>query len=143
MCKVQSAKLILDSIWRRGARALCSGRMAQKVYAYEKCGTCRKALKFLEARGTAHEVVPIRQQPPTKAELKRMLAVYDGNLRKLFNTSGLDYKALKLSEKLPTMSEAQALDLLAENGNLVKRPFVLTAQSGVVGFNEAEWEKLF
>lgn len=116
--------------------------MALKVYAYEKCGTCRKALKFLQTRGTAYEIIPIRERPPSKAELKRMLALYGGNLRKLFNTSGLDYKAMKLSERLPAVSEAEAIELLSKNGNLVKRPFALSADSGVVGFNEAEWEKL-
>lgn len=113
-----------------------------KVYAYAGCDTCRNALKFLKERGVKPEVIPIREQPPAKAELKRMLGIYGGQVRKLFNTSGQDYRALGLGEKLPTLSEAAALDLLAKNGNLVKRPFVLTPDGGVVGFKEAEWEKL-
>ena len=75
-----------------------------KVYAYSGCGTCRKALKFLEERGVAHRVIPIREQPPTPAELKRMLAAYHGDTRKLFNTSGQDYRALGLGAKLATLS---------------------------------------
>lgn len=117
--------------------------MTPKVYAYAKCGTCRKALQWLDARGVRHEVIPIRERPPSPAELRRMLARYDGNLRRLFNTSGGDYKAMKLSERLPGLNEADALALLAQHGNLVKRPFVLTARSGAVGFNEEEWETLF
>jgi arsenate reductase len=112
-----------------------------RVYAYEKCSTCRKGLKFLAARGARAQVIPIREQPPTKAELKRMLALV-GGLRKLFNTSGLDYKQLNLKTRLPTLSEAEALDLLSTNGNLVKRPFLLTPGGGAVGFNEEEWRKL-
>src|SRR6185503_5040042 len=88
-----------------------------RVYAYDKCSTCRKALKFLAARGVTAQVIPIREQPPTKAELKQMLARV-GSLRKLFNTSGLDYKKLNLKSRLPKFSEAEALDLLATNGNL-------------------------
>jgi arsenate reductase len=111
-----------------------------RVYAYDKCSTCWKALKFLAARGVTAQVIPIRQQPPTKAELKQMLARV-GSLRKLFNTSGLDYKKLNLKSRLPKFSEAEALDLLATNGNLVKRPFLLTPGGGAVGFDEDEWRK--
>lgn len=116
--------------------------MKLRVYAYAGCGTCRKALKFLQARGVPFEVIPIREQPPTKSELRRMLGRVGGNLRRLFNTSGADYQALKLSQRLPSLSEAEALDLLAANGNLVKRPFVLTESGGTTGFDEAEWKKL-
>jgi arsenate reductase len=112
-----------------------------KVYAYAGCDTCRKALKFLTARKIAHEVIPIREQPPTVPELKRMLALHDGDLRKLFNTSGQDYKALALKDKLPSMKVDEALKLLAGNGNLVKRPFALTKDGGCVGFKEAEWQE--
>ena len=116
--------------------------MALRVYAYEKCGTCRKALKFLAAKKIAHEVIPIRQQPPTIAELRAMLAHVGGDLRKLFNTSGQDYRALDLKSRLPNLSKDEALALLAGNGNLIKRPFALTPKSGVVGFREEEWEQL-
>lgn len=114
-----------------------------RIYSYEKCGTCRKALKFLAARGVEAKVIPIREQPPSRAELKRMLGLVGGEMRKLFNTSGLDYKALKLKDKLPRMSEAEALDLLSKNGNLVKRPFALSRKGGTVGFKEEEWQRLF
>ncbi len=66
-----------------------------------------------------------------------------GSLKKLFNTSGLVYREMKLGEKFDKMSEAEALHLLASNGKLIKRPFLLTAKGGAVGFNEAEWKKLF
>jgi arsenate reductase len=120
--------------------------MKLKVYAYQGCDTCRRALKYLAARGRAHEVVPIRERPPTVAELERMLERYDGDLRRLFNTSGGDYKALGMKDKLATMTARQAIALLAQHGNLVKRPFVVAGAGakvfGVVGFKEEEWEAL-
>jgi len=116
--------------------------MKLRLYEYQGCDTCRRAKKFLEARSLAFDAIPIREQPPTKAELKRMLAIYEGDLRRLFNTSGGDYKAMKLTERLPKLTVDEALALLAANGNLVKRPFLLTDKSGLVGFKEAEWEKL-
>ena len=64
------------------------------VYAYAGCDTCRKALRFLSDRGIPHTVIPIREQPPTKAELRRMLKLCGGEIRRLFNTSGQDYRAL-------------------------------------------------
>lgn len=110
-----------------------------KIYTYAKCDTCRKAVKFLRAHGIAFEEIPIRETPPPKAGLRAMLAAHDGQLRKLFNTSGADYKALGLSAKLPAMSETAAIDLLASNGNLVKRPFASGAGIHLAGFNEEAW----
>jgi arsenate reductase len=112
-----------------------------KVYEYAKCSTCRKALSFLEKKKIPFEKVDITEHPPSRQELKEMLAHYEGNFRKLFNTSGLVYKEMKLSEKLPAMSENEALDLLAKNGRLVKRPFLLTEKTGLVGFREEEWKE--
>ncbi|MBM3831822.1 MAG: Spx/MgsR family RNA polymerase-binding regulatory protein [Verrucomicrobia bacterium] len=116
--------------------------MKLKIYTYKNCGTCRSALRYLDERGVSCETVPIRERPPSKAEFKRMLKVYGGQIRKLFNTSGQDYKELNLKEKLPELTENEAIELLSTNGNLVKRPFVLTATGGMVGFDEDEWEKL-
>lgn len=116
--------------------------MSIKVYAYKNCGTCQKASKWLNARGIAFKEIPIRETPPTVAELKKMLKALDGDIRKLFNTSGTDYKALNMKEKLPAMSEAEAIALLASNGNLVKRPFVLGDGVATVGFKEETWAEL-
>ena len=117
--------------------------MKLRFYEYQGCDTCRRAKKFLAARALAFDTIPIREQPPTKAELNRMLAIYGGDLRRLFNTSGGDYKAMRLAERLPKLTVEDALAMLAANGNLVKRPFLLTGESGLVGFKEPEWEKLF
>jgi arsenate reductase len=112
-----------------------------KVYTYAKCSACQKAVKFLRAHQIEFTELPIRETPPAVAELKAMLKSKDGNIRALFNTSGLDYKAQGLSAKLPGMSEAQALDLLASNGNLVKRPFVISKDFSLVGFDEDAWKE--
>ena len=113
--------------------------MKLKVYAYKNCDTCRKAKKYLDKKGLKYELIPVREQPPTKVELRTMLANYDGNIRKLFNTSGGDYKALNLKEKLANMTDEQAIKLLSGNGNLVKRPFAVAGNQGIVGFKEVEW----
>ena len=117
--------------------------MFSKVYEYKCCDTCRKALKWLENKQVNYNLISIRETPPNKAELRRMLKSYDGNIRKLLNSSGSDYKKLKLKDNLPKLSEAQLIDMLNTNGNLVKRPFVINRSGGIVGFNEKEWANFF
>ena len=117
--------------------------MKLKIYSYKNCDTCRKAKKYLETHGIEHELIPIREEPPSESELLTMLECYDGNLRKLFNTSGQDYRSLNMRDRLPDMSDSEAISLLSRNGNLVKRPFAIMGKTGTVGFNEAAWSDLF
>jgi len=112
------------------------------LYTYKQCGSCQKAVKFLKAHGIAFTEVPIREQPPSLEALNSMLATYKGELKKLFNVSGGDYRALDLKNKLAHLSTDDALALLQSNGNLVKRPFVLSPSFNCVGFNEEQWSSL-
>ncbi len=111
------------------------------VYLHPECGTCRKATDWLTANGKPFRTIDIRQQPPSVAELKTMLG-HLGKLTKLCNTSGQEFRKLGLSEKLPTLPIDEALALLATNGMLLKRPFLLTPSGGVTGFKEADWQAL-
>jgi len=112
------------------------------IYTYKNCDTCRRAVKWLRAQGLAFVERPIRETPPALPELRTMLAAQSGELRRLFNTSGRDYREQKLGEKLPGMKPDAALALLAKNGNLVKRPFLLGPGSvALVGFDEASWRE--
>jgi arsenate reductase len=119
--------------------------MAKKIliYEYAKCSTCKNALKFLEKRKIGFEKKAIVETPPTEKELRQMLKWMGGELKKLFNTSGIQYRVLGLSEKLSKMSLDQALSLLSQNGKLVKRPFVLGENFGLLGFKQKEWEEKF
>jgi len=116
------------------------------VYTYKSCDSCRKATRWLAAQGLAFSERPIRETPPSAAELRAMLAHLGGERRRLCNTSGGDYREQKLGDVIDTLSEADFLGRLAANGNLVKRPFVLRPASttapalGLVGFNETAWK---
>lgn len=120
--------------------------MKLKIYEYKTCSTCQKALKFLDAKKISYEKFPIVDQPPSLAELKKMLKFLKaggGSFKNLFNTSGVQYRELGISEKIKAgMTESEALELLTKNGKLIKRPFVLTDKTGVVGFKEDQWKKL-
>ena len=113
------------------------------VYIYQKCSTCRDAIKWLDARGIPYQIKAIRETPPSPAELKTALLAYGGDLRKLFNSSGIDYRALNLKDQLPTLGEADAFALLTQNGNLVKRPFLIGDGKALVGFKPEVWGSAF
>ncbi|PJZ71061.1 ArsC family transcriptional regulator [Leptospira perolatii] len=117
--------------------------MKLKVYEYKNCDTCRKALKYLSSKKIEFDTVAIRETPPKKTELKKMLTYLGGDSKKLFNTSGQDYKAMGLKDKLGKLNTDEQIDLLSTNGNLVKRPFVLGDGFGFVGFKEEDWKKKF
>lgn len=113
------------------------------VYTYRNCDTCRQAVKWLGRREIEFVERPIRETPPGVTELRTMLAALNGERRRLFNTSGKDYRELKLGDKSHTMNDAEAFQLLSQNGNLVKRPFLLGPKIGLVGFDEQEWSAAF
>jgi len=112
-----------------------------KLYQYPKCSTCRKAIKFLDAKkGAQYESIDITVQPPTTEELSQMLLA-QGDIKKLFNTSGVQYRELDMKTRLPNMTDADAIALLAENGKLIKRPFLIGDNTALVGFKEPIWEE--
>ena len=108
---------------------------------YPKCTTCQKAKAFLEAHGVEFEARDIKADNPTEAELRQWHQQSGLPLKRFFNTSGLQYKALELKDKLPTMTEDEQYALLATDGMLVKRPILLCGGSVLVGFKQAEWEQ--
>ena len=112
-----------------------------KVYSYSKCGTCRNAIKDLEAKKIKFEVIDITENPPSKKVLKS--AVKAKGLQKLFNTSGVQYRELKIKDKLKSMTEAQAIDLLASNGRLIKRPIAVDKNKITIGFNADEYQQVW
>ena len=113
------------------------------VYVYGKCSTCKSALLFLKKQRVIFVEKEITKTPPSVEELQKMLQYKKGHLKALFNTSGQLYRDLKLNEKLDAMPLEEALNLLSQNGMLVKRPFLIGDDFGFTGFNEAEWGKCF
>lgn len=113
------------------------------VYHYPACSTCKKALKWLDAHGVAHERVHIVDSPPTAAVLRKALKRSGLPITKLFNTSGVSYREGGFKDRLPGMSEDEALAALAADGKLVKRPLLLGDGFALVGFREPEYAERF
>lgn len=107
---------------------------------YSKCSTCRKAKKYLDDHGISYTLRDIKLENPTREELACWQEKSGLTLRGFFNTSGLQYRALELKDRLPGMSEDEMLELLASDGMLVKRPLLVMENQVLVGFKEKEWE---
>lgn len=111
------------------------------VLCYEKCSTCQKALKWLDAQEIAYEKRPIREENPTMEELRQWYQRSGLPLKRFFNTSGNRYKEMQLKDRLPDLSEEEQLALLATDGMLVKRPLLVTDNYVCPGFKESEWKE--
>ena len=112
-----------------------------KFICYPKCTTCQRAKQWLDNRGIAYELRDIKLENPALGELSAWYAQSGLPLKKFFNTSGLLYKSLDLKNKLPNMTEAEMLSLLATDGMLVKRPLLIGEDFLLVGFKETEWSE--
>ena len=112
-----------------------------KVYCYSKCTTCKKALKWLDEKGVKYQLIDIKEDHPDEKTLRYFHKKSGLPLRKFFNTSGMLYRELELSKKLPDMSEDEQFKLLASDGMLVKRPLLVTKNKVLTGFKESEWEE--
>ncbi len=110
-----------------------------KVYCYSKCSTCKKALKWLDDNKVEYSVIDIKEENPDEKTLRELHKKSGLPLKRFFNTSGMLYREMELSKKLPDMSEDEMFKLLATDGMLVKRPILITDDKVFTGFKEAEW----
>jgi arsenate reductase len=116
--------------------------MSVKIYGYDKCGTCRDAVKWLKAHDVKiGESIPLFETPPSAKELKKLLTDSGLEIKKFFNTAGEVYKELALKDKLAGMTEEMMLELLSSNGRLIKRPIVTDGNKVTVGFKEKVYEE--
>ncbi|GKX65914.1 arsenate reductase family protein [Inconstantimicrobium mannanitabidum] len=116
--------------------------MSYLFVEYPKCTTCKRAKKWLDDNGVNYEDRHIVENNPTEEELQEWIKRSGLPIKKFFNTSGILYKEMNLSQQLKTLSEEEQVKLLATNGMLVKRPIVVGEDFVLVGFrDEALWEE--
>lgn len=115
--------------------------MAHTFYWYPKCGTCRKAKKWLDEHDISYDAIHIADHPPARDTLEELYRNSGLELKKFFNTSGMKYRELGLKDKVKTLSDDELLDILASDGMLIKRPILTDGSKVTVGFKEDEYEK--
>ncbi len=120
---------------------MTNNKMETLFIGYPPCSTCKKAYQALENLGIHATYRNIKEENPTVEEIQGWLSK-GVELKKLFNTSGMLYRELKVKEKRETYSQDQLIELLASNGMLVKRPIVIQGDTILVGNCVKEYDKL-
>lgn len=113
-----------------------------QVYCYSRCTTCKKALKWLDDNKIEYKLIDIKEDHPDEKTLRWLHKKSGLPLRRFFNTSGLLYREMELSKKLPDMSEDDMFKILASDGMIVKRPLLVSDDKVFAGFKEEEWKTL-
>lgn len=111
------------------------------LYCYPKCSTCRKAQKWLDQEQVDYQFIDVVKEPPTEEKLAQWITNSGLPVRRFFNTSGVKYRELGLKDRVADLTVAQASQLLASEGMLIKRPLIVEDQQFVInGFNESKYE---
>lgn len=109
--------------------------MALKVYGIPNCGTCKKALQWLERAGASYEFIDTKEQPPTRQMITDWVMALTA--KPMRNTSGQAYRAI--GEEKQAWTDEQWIEAFAADAMLLKRPlFVRDGQAVLVGFRAAE-----
>ena len=106
---------------------------------YPKCSTCQKAKKFLDLNNIKYDTRHIKENRLNKEELDKLINKSKLDINKFFNTSGIKYRELNLKDKLPNLTYEEKLEILSQDGMLVKRPILESEDLVLVGFKEKEW----
>lgn len=113
--------------------------MANILYHYDGCSTCKKAIAFLKAKGVEFERVDLVEKPPHVEVLRDLWQRSGKPIDKLFNISGMSYRDGNFSVRIKRMKDDDKLAALAYDGKLVKRPIIDLGDTVLIGFNDAEW----
>ncbi|QQE80365.1 arsenate reductase family protein [Alicyclobacillus sp. SO9] len=108
-----------------------------EFYGYKKCSTCRKAFKDLEEKGIETEFQDFVKTPPTKEQLREWAKRVDGGIEALANPRGTRYRELGLKGK--SLTEEEWLDLLSQDGKLLRRPLLIGDDFFVVGYDQTAY----
>lgn len=109
---------------------------------YPKCSTCQKAKAILDEKGIDYQIRDIKLDNPLNFELTSWIKKSGLPVTKFFNTSGIIYREMDLKNKLAKLSEKEQIELLSQNGMLVKRPILILEDKVIVGFNRKEYDIL-
>ncbi len=109
-----------------------------KFFHKPTCTSCRKARGLLQRKGAELELRDLTRAPLTVAELDALIG--DRDYRLFLNPKSELYRKRKMKQKPP--SRAEALRLMAQEPNLIRRPIVLRGRQMVLGYDEEALSKL-
>jgi Spx/MgsR family transcriptional regulator len=113
--------------------------MTLRFYGKKTCITCQKAKAFLEEHQVAFEEFPIETQPPSKAELEKL--VNETDVQASLNSRSTIYRAQNLGKNVP--DKQTAIALMLQDPNLIKRPVLINDQGQIAQGFDAERLKAF
>ncbi|NQV16385.1 Spx/MgsR family RNA polymerase-binding regulatory protein [bacterium] len=113
--------------------------MKPTFFDKKTCGTCKKAQAFLNEHQVQFEIVDIIKNPPDQAMLEKFIDA--DNIKPYLNSRSAIYRELKLSQNLP--DKAKAIELMLQDSNLIKRPFIVQGERGSFGFNASEFDEMW
>ncbi|HWZ54853.1 MAG TPA: Spx/MgsR family RNA polymerase-binding regulatory protein [Verrucomicrobiae bacterium] len=102
------------------------------------CTTCRKAKAFLEKRKVELESRDLGKDRLSVAELDALIGERD--YRKFLNTRNELYRSRKMGQSPPSRDEA--LQLMAGEPNLIRRPVVVRGSEIVLGYDEEALKRI-
>jgi arsenate reductase (glutaredoxin) len=109
--------------------------MTIQVYGIPNCGTCKKALTWLDNNGIAYEFINTKEQPPTQSQIQAWVEAL-GN-KPMRNTSGQSYRDLGAQKN--NWTDQEWIAAFAQDPMLLKRPlFVNAGMAVLVGFRDQE-----
>jgi hypothetical protein len=134
------------------------------VYCYNRCSTCKKAIKYLEEniarnKNIELELKDIITEKPNLEEMskiietkydKKILDITRDEIKSFFNTSGILYRENNIKDKIKDLNNSidDILKILISDGKMIKRPLVII-KDGInkdkilLGFKEEEYIKIF
>ncbi len=115
----------------------------KRLYCITTCTTCKKAVKDLEERGIDVEYVDLKTDPPKKEELRSWINKHPKGISAFFNTSGILYRELDMKTKRRELGEEELLEILSQEGMLVKRPILVCGDDLIVGYKKETYDAFF
>lgn len=111
-----------------------------KIQFLEKptCTTCKKAKAYLEGLGVELQARSLDKQRLTKDELDELIGERD--YKQFLSTRNELYRERNMKDHPPT--RAQAIALMAENPNLIRRPVVIRGKRLVLGYDETAYKEI-
>ena len=94
------------------------------IYHNPKCGTSRNVLALIRNAGIEPQVIEYLKTPPSRDELKRLIAATGAPVRELMRAKEAVYTELGLDN--PALSDDALIDAMLAHPILINRPLVVT-----------------